>query len=417
MPCKRPIIDLMDRVIRLRLYGEIDHQGREGDFCWQLYQSDALTRLRDVSLSSTPSRFAPHGMAASRFEHSVGVGYLARKLTDWREPLKDHRFELLASALLHDIGSPPFSHISEIFLWDLTGRTHEEETARLLHGRGELAAILKDYGVDPLRVIEIVNGRDPFLGPLIAGTIDLDNVDNSIHLLRSLGYDEEPPYHPMRLLKAFRIQNGQVSLSSSYLSEILGWQEGRRSLYGVVHSEPNLSSATMLYRALEYAYLGGYLEADFFRLGESEAMSHLLHSSGREPARLLSLALSWHHYPLIYQNLTKEEDPRLVSVYDDWQLRRKFTNKIAKDLGIKPGDIAIYVGRDRGEKAIKLPFVGENSDEVAAFFHSRQGPQRLAVFADSSHKHLLGTKKVKKAIKKAIRDLPEKDPKNHHVFF
>lgn len=407
----------MDRVIRLRLYGEIDHQGDEGDFAWQLYQSEAMTRLRDVSLSSTPSRFAPHGMAASRFEHSVGVGYLARKLVDWREPLKDSRFDLLASALLHDIGSPPFSHISEIFLWDMTGRTHEEETARLLHKRGELASILRSYKVDPRRVIEIINGRDPFLGPLIAGTIDLDNVDNSIHLLTSLGYDEEPPYHPMRLLKAFRVQNEQICLASDYLSEILGWQEGRSSLYRVVHLEPNLSSATMLYRALEYAYRGDYLDQDFFRMGESEAMGFLLNQAGREPARLLSLALRWHHYPLIYQDLNKVEDPRLLSLYDDWRARRRFTDRIAKDLDIRPGDIALYVGRDRGEKAIHLPFVGEHSDEVAAFFHSRKGNQRLSIFAESSYQYLRDTKKVKKAVRRALRDIPEAPGSGGHVFF
>jgi HD superfamily phosphohydrolase len=406
----------MDRVIRLRLYGEIDHQGTDGDFAWQLYQSEAMTRLRDVSLSSTPSRFAPHGMAASRFEHSVGVGYLARKLTDWREPLKDERLTLLAAALLHDIGSPPFSHIAEIFFWDLTSRTHEQETARLLDGRTELASILTDFKVSPKRVVNIINGQDSFLGPLIAGSIDLDNVDNSIHLLRSLGYDEEPPYHPLKLLKAFRVQNNQVHLSTEYLSEILGWQEGRRSLYGVVHSEPNLSSATMLYRALEYAYKDGYLDQDFFKLGESEAMSHLLYNSGRQAAKLMTAALRWHHYPMIYQELNKDEDPRLISIYDDWQARRRFANQIARDLGIKPSDLALYVGRDRGEKTIQLPFIGEHSDQVASIFEDRGGPQRLSIFVNSQYKHLFGTKKLTRAVNNAVKDLKE-DSGKKHVFF
>jgi HD superfamily phosphohydrolase len=406
----------MDKVIRLRLYGEIDHQGVDGDFAWQLYQSEAMTRLRDVSLSSTPSRFAPHGMAASRFEHSVGVGYLARKLTDWREPLKDERLTLLAAALLHDIGSPPFSHIAEIFFWDLTNRTHEQETARLLDGRTELASILTDFKVSPKRVVEIINGRDSFLGPLIAGSIDLDNVDNSIHLLRSLGYDEEPPYHPLKLLKAFRVQNNQVYLSTEYLSEILGWQEGRRSLYSVVHSEPNLSSATMLYRALEYAYKDGYLDVDFFKLGESEAMSHLLYKSGRQAAKLMTSALRWHHYPMIYQELNKDQDPRLVSIYDNWQGRRRFANRIARDLNIKPSDLALYVGRDRGEKTIQLPFIGEHSDQVASIFEDRGGPQRLAIFVNNQHKNLADTKKLNRAVKNAVKDLKEDDDKKH-VFF
>ena len=405
----------MEKTIRLSLYGDITHNGEAGRLAWQIYQSEALTRLRDVSLSSTPSRFVPHSMAASRFEHSVGVGYLAQKLCDWRQPLAEHRQELVAAALCHDIGSPPFSHIAELFFWDLTGRTHEEETARLLRPGSELAEILETHRADPQRVVETINGRDPLLGPLICGSIDLDNVDNSLHLLLSLGHDDSP-YHPLRLLRAFRIQDGQVGLDSGHLADILSWQEGRRLLYGVLHSEPNLSASSMLYRALEYAYAKGHLDLDFFRMGESEAMEHLLHHSGRNPARLLNLALRWKHYPMVHQSVGPE-DPRLVSLYDDWELRKEATDALARDLGLKPHQLALYVGRDRGEKAIDLPFYGQHKDAVSALFEYRRGPGRLAVFVENSEKSLAGTRRLGKALKRFRERLPESDPAGRHVFF
>lgn len=407
----------MKKIVRLRLYGEIDHNGQDGDMAWQLYQSGPLTRLRDISLSSTPSRFAPHGMAASRFEHTVGVGFLARKLCDWRPALQEERLSLLAGALCHDIGSPPFSHISELFLWDQGGRTHEEETSRLLRPGSEVADILGHYGVDPERVTRSIRGQEPILGTLLAGSLDLDNIDNSLHLLVSLGYHEDSPYNPLKLLRAFRIQEGEVFLDSSLLGEILGWQEGRKQLYDILHDEPNLSSSTMLYRALEYAYAGNFLDSAFFRMGEGEAMQHLLHSCGREAARLVGLALRWKQYPLLHQELRHTEDLRLVGLYSDWRARKRFTDRIARDLQIPRGELALYIGRDRGEKAINIPFRGPHKDAVGDFFHSRPGRQRLALFAEKSHSQLAGSARLHRALRAALQNLPETDPEGVHVFF
>ena len=407
----------MDRNVHLRLYGTIEH-GAEDSLAWDLYQSEAVSRLRDISLSSTPPRFAPHGMAASRFEHSVGVGYLARKLCDWRSPLAEHRDLLTAAALCHDIGSPPFSHISELFFWELTGRTHEQQTQDLLAPGTELQTLLSSYGVDAKRVVEIITGREPFLGPLISGTIDLDNVDNSIHLLVSLGYHEDSPYHPLRLLRAFKVRAEQIQLDSGYLSEILGWQEGRRLLYDLLHSEPNLSSASMLYRALEYAFAANKLSEDFFALDESDALHVLRRRCGKPAGKLVESALRWQQYPLLHQTLAREEDPRLVAIYDDWKARKRFTDAIADEIGVPRDEVALYVGRDRGEKAITLPFIGEHAGPVRELFAQRSGLQRVALFAHKDHVRLRGTQKVVRAIARTINALPEPSgDASRHVFF
>ena len=404
----------MRRTIHLALYGEIEHPKPELDLAWNLFQSEALTRLRDVSLSSTPSRFAPHGMAASRFEHSVGVSYLARKLCDWRSSLRDRRQLLIAAALCHDIGSPPFSHIAEIFMYDRLGRTHEEQTLRLLGPGTELSELLRSYEVDPSEVLALIKGEHPELGPLIAGSIDLDNIDNSPHLLRSLGYSFAS-YHPLRLIRAFRIRGGELSLDSSYLSEILGWAECRRQLYDLLHSEPQLSSATMLYRALEFAYERGSLGREFFEMGESEALHHLRRQSGRKAGQLVQRALNWRHYHLLYEQLNGEEDPRLAGLYQDWAERKRLCDRLAAELKIADVDCALYVGRDRGEKSIELPFSGERAATVASLFANRSGPQRLAFFAAREHSEL-DPKRVEQAVQRALEELPEASVPAH-VFF
>lgn len=405
----------MEKIIHLKLYGQIKHNDQMGAFAWQLYQSKALSRLRDVSLSSVPARFTPDSMAASRFEHSVGVGYLARQLAGEHKELRGEEPYLLAAALLHDIGSPPFSHISELFFWDQTGRTHERETAKLLQSGSEIESILKKEGIAASRVVDIINGGDDYLSPLISGSIDLDNIDNSLHLLLSLGYNNQAPYRPQDLIKAFIIENKEIFLDSKYLQDILGWQEGRRLLYDALHQEPNLSAASMLYRALEYAYAGDYLERTFFRLGESEALYFLLHECSGKSEKLLKRLLRWKHYHLLYQKVTEKEDPRLASLYSDWRGKKMFADRLAKELGIPGEELAVYVGRDRGEKAIHLPFRGKNHETIESLFRFRPGPQRLAVFVKKDHVSKTNQKKLKEAIGEAKGNLEPGSPA--HVFF
>jgi HD superfamily phosphohydrolase len=411
----------MQRTIHLALYGSLEH-GSEDDMSWDLYQTEALARLRDISLSSIPSRFAPHGMAASRFHHSVGVAHLARKLCSWRRGLAPYRELLIASALCHDIGSPPFSHISELFFHDLTGRTHEQQTAKLLAKGTELHKLLHAYNVNAKDVVAVVNGKHEPLGPLIAGSIDLDNIDNSLHLLVSLGYHDYLPYHPLQLLKAFRFRGGVLALDADYLSEIFGWAEARRTLYALLGAEPNLSSASMLYRALEYAYAEGALSEKFFRLGESDALYHLRYECGHETRLLVNRLLRWKQYPEVYNISPAIEDPRIVSLYSDWRLRRDFSNQVASELGLAAHELCLYAGRSRGEKNITLPFVGENADAATALFRDRVGAQRLTIFAHKRCRelHPVDTNgrlpKVTAVVEHALAQLAPTDGSNH-VFF
>ena len=404
----------MERVIYLDLYGAIPHVSPDDDMAWQLYQTSAVARIRDISLSSTPSVFAPHGVALSRFQHSVAVGFLARKLCDWRPTLRGNRDTLIAAGICHDLGSPPFSHIAEIFSYSLTGKTHEQQTARVLRKGGEVAKVLEAYGVDPEEVVQLITGSEEHpLAPLIAGSLDLDNISNSQDLLRSLGYRDELLYHPLRLVEAFRFQQGRLLLDSGYLKELLGWAEARRKLYDLLYSEPNLSASTMLYRALEFAFDAGELDESFFKFSEADAL-HFLRFEATPPARrLVASEYQWKHYPRVYERLNREQDMRIVSLYDDWRLRKEFADRLASELGVKHEELVLYVGRDRGEKAITLPFIGDKAEAAAALFSGRQGVQRLSIFAHKRHQEELTTERVGEVLEEALLDLPEAEEVGH----
>ena len=406
----------MQRVVRLPLYGEIEH-GPADDLAWNIYQSAELARLRDISLSSVPSRFAPHGVATSRFQHSVAVGYLARLLCARQPELADERDLLVSAALLHDSMSTPFSHISEVFLYDRTGRTHEQQTRVLLSGDGELVDLLARHRVDPLRVSDIVTGRDRLLGSLIAGSIDLDNVSNTVDLLASLGYHDELPYHPVRLVDAFVFADGELRLDTAFLSELLGWAKARRMLYGLLHSEPNLSAATMLYRAIEFAYAAGAIGEDFFAMGESEALLFLRRHAGRQASDLIEAEERWRHFPRLHERQLDVEDPRLVGLYGDWRARKAFTDELARRLGIPAEEMTFYVGRDRASKPIDVPFIGDGAEAAAALFSEVRVRQRLAVFAHKSHQALRDSQRVADTVDALIDEKLTAPSGPVHAFF
>lgn len=401
----------MRRSIRLPLYGEIDH-GPSDDLSWDLYQTEALARLRDISLSSLPTRFAPHGSAASRFSHSVGVGYLARLLVDNNPDLEPWRERLISAALCHDIGSPPFSHISEIFMFQDLGQTHEERTGALLAAGGEIATLLEYYQVNAEEVLELILGQGSY-GRLIAGSIDLDNIDNSLHLLTSIEAGGGRSYDPRRLIKAFVIDGEKIALNSDYADQLIGWDSVRRRLYDLLQREEQLSSSTMLYRALEFACDEGAIGQDFWSFEEGRALAYLRYQSGERAGYILDQLNRWRQYHLTFSLENSEEDLRLSALYDDWRQRYRIANYIAGELGVKEEDIALYIGRDKGAKQIDLPFVGPRAEQLSALFAGQQGRQKLNIYINKEHLDLCGG--LGEIVEDIISDLPAGSP--GHAFF
>ncbi|MEM7164506.1 MAG: HD domain-containing protein [Planctomycetota bacterium] len=164
-----------------------------------------LQRLRHVRQLGLTDQVYP-GASHSRFEHALGTLEMAtRTLEELRGrdgidgllpalglPAKGHEYEQLLRtlrwvALLHDVGHPPFSHVTEGLLpADLN---HEELTVELVHG-GRVGEILHRDGVEVARdVVTVLRELSPrgtpqplppsldFVRQLIAGPIGADRMD------------------------------------------------------------------------------------------------------------------------------------------------------------------------------------------------------------------------------------------------
>lgn len=374
----------MDRVLHLPIYGPIPYE-KDRALAWDLFQTDAAARLRDISLSSVPAQFSPHGMPASRFQHSAAVSHLAYLVSEHLGLSTEQRNVLVASAILHDSGSPPFSHIAEAFMHHITGNHHEAEVQRVLEKDQSVVQVLNGYNVDPDAVMQTVTGRHSQLGSLMAGTIDLDNIDNSLHLLHSLTGINPLPYRPEELIGAFCWEGDNLCLDSSYLSQVLAWEDTREKLYRVLYQPVNLSAAASLYRAMELAFKAGDLGEEFFHLGEGPALEYLkvCNSGSREIVHALS---TWHHYPQTVRIDGCPVDESFLDLAGDWEVGFEIANLIAADLDLEPYQVALYIGVDRGARKIDLPWTGSRSEAAGGLFREHTARGRVALFCAGDNK-------------------------------
>ncbi|MCL2116300.1 MAG: HD domain-containing protein [Methanobrevibacter sp.] len=162
-----------NRFIRDSVHGNLSLN----DFEMKVLDSPEVQRLRRIKQLGFTSLIYP-GANHSRFEHSIGAMFLGSKLANHLE-LSDYNKELVRiSALLHDVGHGPFSHVSEAVL-DVN---HEKLTAKVLKNTLLNEIISEKFDIE--EIIHIIQGKGTF-GPIIAGELDVDRMD---YLIRDSHY-------------------------------------------------------------------------------------------------------------------------------------------------------------------------------------------------------------------------------------
>ncbi len=157
------------KFIRDSVYGDISLS----DFEQRIMDMPQFQRLRRIKQLGLISLIYP-GATHTRFEHCVGTMNLGSKLAT-ELGLNDDEIELIrASALLHDLGHGPFSHVSEGVL----SVPHEELTKNVITQTSMKDLLEEKFNVND--IVDIINGRG-YLGPIVSGELDVDRMD---YLLR-----------------------------------------------------------------------------------------------------------------------------------------------------------------------------------------------------------------------------------------
>ena len=130
------ILGGVDLLIKDRVYGVVEVKE---PVLIELMKSKAMHRLKGINQHSTLV-FYDHKYNISRYEHSVGVMILLKKLN---APLKEQ-----IAGLLHDISHTAFAHVMDKAFGDSrTDDYHEKFYERMLLG-SDIPAVLEKHGFD-----------------------------------------------------------------------------------------------------------------------------------------------------------------------------------------------------------------------------------------------------------------------------
>jgi HD superfamily phosphohydrolase len=137
-----------------------------------------LRRVRQLPLADYVYPSAVH----TRFEHSLGVAHLAMNIMiNLPVEIEEDEAKIVRFAsLLHDIGHGPFSHLFEVILIKYFNLNHEQ-VGREIIIRSEIADILKDIGINPVEIGNLIVGESfslkKYLQQIVKSGIDADKLD------------------------------------------------------------------------------------------------------------------------------------------------------------------------------------------------------------------------------------------------
>ena len=180
---------MAEKFLRDPVHGSISFDKNREKLILDLIDTREFQRLRRIrQLGALHLTF--HGAEHTRFTHSVGAAYMAKRIFDslaaaGQIPQKGKaaervRLVAVAAALLHDVGHGPFSHLYEKVFND---RRHEEWTRLVIRSpRGEVGRLLRRAGLaEDVLAVYGRTYRPSYVSDIVSSQLDADRLD---YLLR-----------------------------------------------------------------------------------------------------------------------------------------------------------------------------------------------------------------------------------------
>lgn len=394
------------KFIRDSVYGDISLNKFE-ERIMDMPQFQRLRRIKQLGLISLIYPGATH----TRFEHSVGTMNLGFKLST-ELGLPDDDVELIrASALLHDIGHGPFSHVSEGVL----SVPHEELTKYVVTKTSMCDLLEEKFDVN--KIVEIVNGKG-YLGPIVSGELDVDRMD---YLLRD-SHNTGVAYGIIdyeRIISNLKLEESGLILDIKGVQAAEGALVSRYFMYPSVYQHHTTRIVNSMFRrALKKVIDEGIIdENDIYKYDDAEIIGVFRHCENDYAndimarldnriimKRVKTIRLDNFKYP---EKMYKLEQKEL----------RKAEEEIAEDYDIDKDyvfiNIAAYPRFDEMKTQVnldgKLYPLTEISNIIGALSKARFNIPDISVYVDESEKSKFSKFKLENYL-----DLPEIDREKFH---
>ncbi len=259
---------MRSHIITEPLYPEVELHPWEQ----QLFESRPVRRLKQLAHFGAASLVS--AVVHSRFEHTVGVWKLAAYF------FPEDRL-LRVAAILHDIGHLPFSHAVEKTL----GFNHHSLTEQYIQEK-EIAALLKEAGIQPQEVIAYLNSASP-----LTGVDDILGIDHLDSFLRDTYLAGSIDILPKQLLSKISCTNVGI--------EVLSEECGLYILKLIMRNHelflsPNLLAVDrLLAEAIKHHWQECHHEGNdsFARLTDAEVLTMLLQSNSARAKQIVHTML------------------------------------------------------------------------------------------------------------------------------
>jgi len=170
-----------------------------------LVNSAAIQRLKEISQFGMPDEYY-HIPTFSRFEHSIGVLILLRKL--------GAALDEQVVGLLHDVSHMAFSHVIDWVIGDPTKEDHQDKTLLKTIEKTNIKKILERHGFDYKKIADV---KSYSLLEQPAPLLCADRVDYSLREIKLLHSEQDAE----KILKDLKNIDGKIILVSPETAELL----------------------------------------------------------------------------------------------------------------------------------------------------------------------------------------------------
>jgi HD superfamily phosphohydrolase len=345
-----------------------------------------LHRLRQLA----GAEYVYPGANHTRFEHSIGVMYLAGRVTEnfniSQRISKDEAGMVRIAALLHDVGHGPFSHVFEHLLDKELDKTHEDMTRWILT-KSELKDALHKIGYNPEEIGKLAIGtlhkpQKAFMDQIISSAVDVDKLDfvvrDTHHTGAEYGYIDI-----FRLIHALDILDENLAVDLGALSAlesfIIARIESFKSIYfHRVGRAAQIMVAIAMEKANEELGLTSFRTPDEYLTMDDYTVWTKLKNCKKSSGIIKNLERRIM-LKCAYERTFYEKDTMISSIFSKEAHRKQLQTDIAKKAGVDVETVIIDV-----PTVPSVPYhhsVLMEPMEIPVFYKTLEGnkiPQRLS---------------------------------------
>ena len=393
------------KFIRDSVYGDI----RLNNFEVKIMDMPQFQRLRRIKQLGLISLIYP-GATHTRFEHCIGTMNLGSKLAE-ELGLSSDEIELIrASALLHDVGHGPFSHVSEGVL----SVPHEELTKYVVTKTSMRDLLEEKFDVND--IVDIVNGKG-YLGPIVSGELDVDRMD---YLLRD-SHNTGVAYGIIdyeRIISNLQLEDGLI-LDIKGVQAAEGALVSRYFMYPSVYQHHTTRIVNSMFRRALKKIIDDDIikERDIYKYDDTDIISTFRNCENEYANDIIS-RLDNRHIPKRVKSIRLDNFKYPEKMYKiEAEALRKAEEEIAEDYGLHKDyvfiNIAEYPRFDEMKTQVnvdgKLYPLTEISNIIGALSKARFNIPDISVYVPEEDKAKFNKFKLENYL-----DLPEIDREKLH---